>query len=110
LDQFSPVGGGAGLWAGPGAGLFGGGRPFTFGATTRAPGYETLRASKPIDLSYPPSMQPYINLYVLSYTSLCIYASYAAVYKLVYISYISLCIYASMNPMQPCINLYIFLI
>ena len=35
-------------------------------------------------------MQPYINLYIFSYTSLCIYASYAAVYKLVYISYTSL--------------------
>ena len=31
---------------------------------------------------------------------LCIYASYAAVYKLVYISYTSLRIYASMHPMQ----------
>ena len=43
-------------------------------------------------------MQPYINLYVFSYRSLCIYAShasYAAVYKLVYISHTSLCIYAS---------------
>jgi len=55
-------------------------------------------------------MHPYINLYVLSYISLCIYASYAAIYKLVYISYISLCIYTSMHPMQPYINLYIFLI
>ena len=40
-------------------------------------------------------MHPYINLYVLSYISLCIYASYAAVYKHVF-SYISLGIYASM--------------
>ena len=41
---------------------------------------------------------------------LCIYASYATVYKLVYISYTGLCIYATMHPMQPYINLYIFLI
>ena len=44
-------------------------------------------------------MQPYINLYVFSYISVCIYASmhlsiYASyVYKLVCIFYISLCIY-----------------
>ena len=43
------------------------------------------------------------KLVYISHISLCIYASYAsyaAVYKLVYISYTSLCIYASMHPMQ----------
>ena len=39
-------------------------------------------------------LQSYINFYVFSYKSLCIYANYAAV-KLVCISNKSLCIFAS---------------
>ena len=55
-------------------------------------------------------MQPYINFYVCSYISLCIYASMHPMqpYINLYVcSYISLCIYESMHPMQLYINLYI---
>ena len=48
-------------------------------------------------------MQPYINLYIFLIQVYASYASYAAVYNLVYTF-----LYNSMHPMQSYMNLYIF--